>query len=204
MNPGTFIQSSKVIRWGDHSVLQSILLWTIISCTLFSISCTRQRVDAPKHYLSAEINGMKWSADEHYSWFQMEYDYDLQYHTTHIYAQCEKLIDSTRYEISITHRYYPETGKYYFNNSPGSIPYRNGAAGTVYGWVKKNGLEYQFNSQSFNGFVEVLEINKSFLRGTFEFDAQIMHGPNTGDTLRVRRGIFFVPLTLVSGKEWNP
>jgi hypothetical protein len=183
--------------------LNPLFLLSVIGCIIVLISCSKKSIDSPEYYMKAQINGMDWSADKDGTWFQMDYDNTLDYHVTNIFSRSEKLLDSIQYKIDITSRHYPKNGKYFFDNTSPFIPY-DGAAAIVFGWVKKGSANESFTTQSFNGFVEILEINKTYMKGRFEFDSKRTQGSTAIDTFQVRNGSFNIPLTVVSGKERNP
>jgi hypothetical protein len=148
--------------------------------------------------MTAEINGMKWSAER--EWFQLDYMHDLGYHATDIFSDTEILTNGVYYSISIHHSYYPQKGRIYFNNTDTGASHENGASASIHGWLKPTKDDF-YSISSISGFVEITEIKRSSMKGYFEFDATSPYYPELG-TVRVTKGTFFVPLTLV-GSGWD-
>jgi len=176
-----------------------ILTFRLAFVMLIIISCSDEdKIVQEDYFMSAEINGVEWKAGR--EWFQLDFLYDLGYHRTDIYGEDESF-NGINYNISIGHSYYPQLGKIYFNSKNDEVPYENGASGSISGWfdIEKNNF---FTCSSTTGFIEITEINRYSMKGNFEFEASNHYHSNYGNYV-VKKGKFFVPLTLVMGASWN-
>ena len=155
--------------------------------------------------MSATINGFVWEADKDYAWAQLEYNFNAAEHDVEIYSQNSKpLDDGIRYQIELYINYPPAKGLYNFNNVGPEKVHANNAAADVHGWMR-NGMDDFFVSYSIDGHVEITEITKEFIKGNFEYNSVTAKDSNSNfsDTIRVKNGKFFIPITVVSGKKWD-
>lgn len=181
---------------------------TLLTDLVFALAlmcCQRDDHAGPKYYMSATIDGYVWEADKDYAWAQLEYNFNAAEHDVEIYSQNSKLLeDGIRYQIGLYINYPPAKGVYKFNNIGPDKVYANNAAADVHGW-RSNGTDDFFVSYSIDGQVEITEITKEFIKGSFEYNAVTAKDSNSSasDTIRVRNGKFYIPINVVSGKKWE-
>lgn len=152
--------------------------------------------------MSAMVDGHYWESDDSYAHSTVTYNYNTDQHYIDIDSKkVEPLKNEIRYQLGITVGWPPAVGKYYFNNDGPYTKIYEGATGKVYGWAK-NGIEDYFVSFSKNGFVEITELTKQYMKGNFEYVAAYTQGSDLIDTISVTNGEFYLRIS-VSGEPWN-
>ena len=162
-------------------------------------SCEETDNSVPDYSMTAQINGMSWSADKDNEVAQLDYNYDANAHFLWIRSQTfNPLPNGIRYQIDIYVFKPVSIGKFYFNYNGVEM----NAIGGVNGW-KKNSIDDYFIGHSINGFVEITDLTRNDISGVFEFTAVTEKTSSDlgNDTIFIADGKFYVPI-IVTGKEW--
>jgi hypothetical protein len=186
-----------------HMQMEKILV--VLLFVLTFNSCKKTDNSVPDYFMTAQINGMSWSADKDYGVAQLDYNYDAQAHFLWIWSQTyNPLANAIRYQIGIHVNNPVSKGKYYFNNNGIEMNAIGGVSGSVYGW-KKNSTDDYFSGHSINGFVEITNLTKKDISGVFEFTAVTEKSSTDlgNETIFITNGKFHVPINGVTGKEWD-
>jgi hypothetical protein len=179
------------------------LVFTIATLLMF-LSCKKSEEKSSQDYfMTAEINGMVWTAPDGWAFANLDYNYTTEHHDISVRSQNNPYMSNgTSYNVCFSVHCPPVTGKYQFNNAGSVVNSTNGSIGYVYGYMDF-GIDDYYLVHSINGFVEITNLTKSDIRGNFEFDAAGYDSNVTSDTMHIMKGSFFVPITGVSGYPWN-
>ena len=168
-------------------------------------SCGEADDSVPDYFMTAQVNGMNWSADKNYGVAQLDYNFHANAHYLWVWSQTyNPLPNGIRYQIDILVNNPVSKGKFYFNNNGGEMNEIGGVYGGVHGW-RKNSVDDYFSGHSINGFIEITDLTKRDISGVFEFTAVTGKSSTDlgNDTIFVADGNFHVPITSVTGKPWG-
>ncbi|WP_221390280.1 hypothetical protein [Dyadobacter sp. NIV53] len=180
--------------------MKQLLILTLLIFVLFS--CKNDDLEGG-FYMTALVNNQKWKSLEHLAGAQLDFSNYANAHNLLLGGTMEKpLGDGTIYRLSTSINSPVNKGKYYFNNKKYESNAIGGVQGNVIGY--KNGVDY-FNSVTITGFVEITILTDHEVGGNFEYQA-VTYNPgseNGVDTVKVKNGRFYVPIVMVSGREWK-
>lgn len=150
--------------------------------------------------MEASVDGLLWKADmgntiaslipDTTGW---KFRCSIESHTF------DSLSNGTRYEIDLILNRLPYRGIYPFNNSGAIIPV-SGTGANCHGWTKDLLFNF-FMAWSTEGTLEITEVTRFTLRGSFQFRAAATGTNPYVQEVTVTQGSFFLPL-LKKDTDW--
>lgn len=173
----------------SYSVLDNQLVLTLDNGVRMVFKEKEEQYLDQQPYLSASINGMEWEADAEYTSCFVRYNnHTKSYNLSLGGISNQVLADGMRYDISFSINLPPARGVFGFNNQGAVIDAEGGVMGSCYGRFQD---QYHVDSRSTNGHISVRLINRSFVEGSFYFDAEGDHN-NSRITNLIREGKFLI------------
>lgn len=150
--------------------------------------------------MEASVDGRPWKADMGNTLASIMPDTSgVNFRCTVESHTFDSLSNGTRYEIDLILNHPPYRGLYPLNNSGAVIPCP-GAGANCHGWTKDLLFNF-FMAWSTEGTLEITEVSRFTLRGSFQFRA-VATGTNPYvQEVSVTRGSFFLPL-LKKETDW--
>lgn len=152
------------------------------------------------YFMKASVNGLPWNASLGNTLASISPDTGQVKFTCTIESHTfDSLSNGTRYEIDLLLNRLPYRGTYPFNNADAVVPVP-GAGANCHGWTKDLLFNF-FMAWSTEGTLEITEVTRFTLRGTFQFRA-VASGTNPYlREVTVTQGSFFLPL-LKKQTDW--
>lgn len=150
--------------------------------------------------MEAFVDGLPWKADMGNTLATIMPDTNgANFRCTIESFTSDSLPNGTRYEINLFLNHLPYRGIYPLNNVGAVIPVP-GAGANCHGWTK-NLLFNFFMAWSNDGTLEITEVTRFTLRGSFQFHAMASGSNPYVQEVTVTQGSFFLPL-LKKETDW--
>jgi Family of unknown function (DUF6252) len=169
------------------------VVWIPILFYLYGCVKDNSHVQTPSPYfIEAEFNDTKRVITENsafnFARFSAELNHNDNRWSIHILSDNVEQ-DTVCRGIWITFDYVPKVGRHYFNNSPLSFLPKSGLIG-IYSYYNTIGNTWQTRYTK-DGYVDVTEINRDEMKGTFTFNATTESITDTA-IVAVTKGSFYL------------